>query len=99
MFWTKAGQQVSLGDGGINPSFHTSTNGEHSQDTNLESAMENLNESNHQLLQTIEELKAEKCEASTLHKYCRNILFYGMLCESSCDTRDRIRIIIVPIHS
>jgi signal transduction histidine kinase len=50
---------VSLGDGGINPSFHTSTNGEHSQDTNLESAMENLNESNHQLLQTIEELKAE----------------------------------------
>ena len=50
---------MSLGDGGINPSFHTSTNGEHSQDTNLESAMENLNESNHQLLQTIEELKAE----------------------------------------
>jgi signal transduction histidine kinase len=50
---------VSLGDGGINPSFNTSTNGEHSQDTNLESAMENLNESNHQLLQTIEELKAE----------------------------------------
>lgn len=50
---------MSLGDEGINPSFHTSTNGEQSKDTNLESAVENLNESNHQLLQTIEELKAE----------------------------------------
>jgi signal transduction histidine kinase len=43
----------------MNPSFHTNTNGERSKDTNLESMMENLNESNHQLLQTIEELKAE----------------------------------------
>jgi signal transduction histidine kinase len=50
---------VSLGDGGINPSFNTSTNGEHSKDTNSEGMVENLNESNHQLLQTIEELKAE----------------------------------------
>src|SRR5215216_4777835 len=48
-----------MGDEGINPSFHTSTNGEQSKDTNLESMLENLSESNYQLLQTVEELKAE----------------------------------------
>lgn len=50
---------MSLGDEGINPSFHTSTNGEQSKDKNSESIIKDLNESNHQLLQTIEELKAE----------------------------------------
>jgi signal transduction histidine kinase len=49
----------AIGDEGINPSFHTSTNGEQSKDTNLESMVKNLNESNYQLLQTVEELKAE----------------------------------------
>jgi signal transduction histidine kinase len=48
-----------MGDEGINPSFHTSTNGEQSKDTNSESVIKNFSESNHQLLQTIEELKAE----------------------------------------
>jgi signal transduction histidine kinase len=49
----------AIGDEGINPSFHTSTSGEQSKDTNLESMVKNLNESNYQLLQTVEELKAE----------------------------------------
>jgi signal transduction histidine kinase len=48
-----------MGDEGINLFFNASTNGEHFQDTNSESIIKNLNESNHQLLQTIEELKAE----------------------------------------
>ena len=48
-----------MGDERINPSFHTSTNGEQFKDTNSENIVKNLNESNHQLLQTIEELKAE----------------------------------------
>jgi signal transduction histidine kinase len=40
-------------------SFHTNDNGEPSEDTNSGSMVENLNQSNQQLLQTIEELKAE----------------------------------------
>jgi len=43
----------------LNPSFHPHTNGEPSEDSNLERMMENLNQSNQQLLQTIEKLKAE----------------------------------------
>jgi signal transduction histidine kinase len=40
-------------------SSHTHDNGEPSEDTNSGSMVENLNQSNQQLLQTIEELKAE----------------------------------------
>ena len=43
----------------MNPSFHPHTNGEPSEDSNLERMVENLNQSNQQLLQTIEKLKAE----------------------------------------
>jgi signal transduction histidine kinase len=43
----------------LNPSFHPHTNGEPSEDSNLERMVENLNQSNQQLLQTIEKLKAE----------------------------------------
>ena len=43
----------------MNPSFHSHTNGEPSEDSNLERMVENLNQSNRQLLQTIEKLKAE----------------------------------------
>ncbi|HEX5904664.1 MAG TPA: HAMP domain-containing sensor histidine kinase [Candidatus Nitrosocosmicus sp.] len=43
----------------MNPSFHPHANGEPSEDTNLEMLLENLNQSNQQLLQTIEILKAE----------------------------------------
>ena len=40
-------------------SFHTHDNGEPSEDTNSDNMIENLNQSNKQLLQTIEELKTE----------------------------------------
>ena len=40
-------------------SFHAPANGEPSEDTNSDKTIENLNQSNQQLLQTIEELKAE----------------------------------------
>ena len=40
-------------------SFHTHDNGEPSKDTNSDNMVENLNQSNQLLLQTIEELKAE----------------------------------------
>jgi signal transduction histidine kinase len=43
----------------LNPSFHPHTNGESSEDSNLERMVENLNQSNQQLLQTIEKLKTE----------------------------------------
>ena len=43
----------------MNPSFHSHTNGESSEDTNLERMVESLNQSNQQLLQTIEKLKVE----------------------------------------
>jgi len=43
----------------LNPSFHPHANGEPSEDTNLERMVESLNQSNQQLLQTIEKLKAE----------------------------------------
>ncbi|MDQ3976092.1 MAG: HAMP domain-containing histidine kinase, partial [Thermoproteota archaeon] len=43
----------------MNPSFHPHTNGESSEDSNLERMVESLNQSNQQLLQTIEKLKAE----------------------------------------
>ena len=43
----------------MNPSFHPHANGEPSEDTNLERMVESLNQSNQQLLQTIEKLKAE----------------------------------------
>ena len=43
----------------MNPSFHPQSNGESSEDTNSERMMESLNQSNQQLLQTIEELRAE----------------------------------------
>ena len=43
----------------MNPSFHSHTNGEPSEGSNLERMLENLNQSNQQLLQTIEKLKAE----------------------------------------
>ena len=40
-------------------SFHTHENGESSKDTNSDNMVENLNQSNQQLLKTIEELKTE----------------------------------------
>jgi signal transduction histidine kinase len=40
-------------------SFHTDDTGEPSEDTNSDNMVENLNQSNQQLLQTIEELKTE----------------------------------------
>ena len=44
----------------LNPSsFNAPANGEPSEDTNSDKMIENLNQSNQQLLQTIEELKAE----------------------------------------
>ena len=43
----------------MNPSFHPHTNGESSEDTNLEMMVESLNQSNQQLLQTIEKLREE----------------------------------------
>jgi signal transduction histidine kinase len=43
----------------LDPSFHPHTNGESSEESNLERMVENLNQSNQQLLQTIEKLKTE----------------------------------------
>lgn len=43
----------------MNPSFHPHANGESSEDKNLDRLVEDLNQSNQQLLQTIEELRAE----------------------------------------
>jgi signal transduction histidine kinase len=43
----------------MNPSFHAPANGETSENTNSEMMLENLNQSNRQLLQTIDELKDE----------------------------------------
>ena len=44
----------------MNPSsFNTPANGEPSEDTNSDKIIENLNQSNQQLLQTIQVLKAE----------------------------------------
>jgi signal transduction histidine kinase len=48
-----------MGDELLNPSFHSHTNGEPSEDTNLKRMVESLNQSNQQLLQTIEKLKTE----------------------------------------
>jgi signal transduction histidine kinase len=43
----------------VNPSFHPHANGESSEDKNLDRLVEDLNQSNQQLLQTIEKLKTE----------------------------------------
>src|SRR5215204_53784 len=43
----------------LDPSFNLHANGESSEDSNLERMVENLNQSNQQLLQTIEKLKTE----------------------------------------
>lgn len=43
----------------MNPSFHPHANGESSEDKNLDRLVEDLNQSNQQLLQTIEKLKTE----------------------------------------
>jgi signal transduction histidine kinase len=43
----------------VNPSFHPHANGESSEDKNLDRLVEDLNQSNRQLLQTIEKLKTE----------------------------------------
>jgi signal transduction histidine kinase len=49
-----------MGDKVMNPSFHSHTDdGEPSEDTHIKGMVENLNQSNQQLLQIIDELKAE----------------------------------------
>ena len=50
-------------------SSHANMNGE-SPDGSLKRMVENLSQSNQQLLQTIEELRAVEFKASTFHKYC-----------------------------
>ena len=91
-----------IGDEGINQSFHTSTNGERSKDTNLEGVVENLNESNHQLLQTIEELKAENLKlqlfiniaAHELRTPIMPIVGYSEILQEDIGERKEIKAII-----
>jgi signal transduction histidine kinase len=86
----------------VNPSFHPHTNGESSEDTNLDRLVENLNQSNQQLLQTIEKLKTENSKlqlfiniaAHELRTPIMPIVGYSEILQEDIGDRKEIRGII-----
>ena len=86
----------------MNPSFHPHTNGESSEDTNLDRLVEDLNQSNQQLLQTIEELRAENTKlqlfiniaAHELRTPIMPIVGYSEILQEDIGDRKEIRGII-----
>jgi two-component system sensor histidine kinase VicK len=84
------------------PSFHAHMNGEHSGNTNLERMVENLNQTNQQLLQTIEKLRAESSKlqlfiniaAHELKTPIMPIIGYSEILEEDIGDRKEIRGII-----
>jgi hypothetical protein len=69
----------------MNPSssFHPHDNREPLDNTNVDNMMENLNQSNQQLLQTIEKLKAENLKLQLFIKKNQAALAYFYLLQSS----------------
>ena len=86
----------------MNSSFHPHANGESSEDTNLDRLVENLNQSNQQLLQTIEELRAENTKlqlfiniaAHELRTPIMPIIGYSEILQEDIGDRKEIRGII-----
>ena len=86
----------------MNPSFHPHANGESSEDTNLDRLVEDLNQSNQQLLQTIEELRAENTKlqlfiniaAHELRTPIMPIVGYSEILQEDIGDRKEIRGII-----
>ena len=86
----------------MNSSFNPHANGESSEDTNLDRLVENLNQSNQQLLQTIEELKTENSKlqlfiniaAHELRTPIMPIVGYSEILQEDIGDRKEIRGII-----
>lgn len=86
----------------MNPSFHPHANGESSEDKNLDRLVEDLNQSNQQLLQTIEELRAENTKlqlfiniaAHELRTPIMPIVGYSEILQEDIGDRKEIRGII-----
>jgi signal transduction histidine kinase len=86
----------------VNPSFHPHANGESSEDTNLDRLVENLSQSNQQLLQTIEKLKTENSKlqlfiniaAHELRTPIMPIVGYSEILQEDIGDRKEIRGII-----
>jgi signal transduction histidine kinase len=86
----------------VNPSFHPHANGESSEDTNLDRLVEDLNQSNQQLLQTIEKLKTENSKlqlfiniaAHELRTPIMPIVGYSEILQEDIGDRKEIRGII-----
>ena len=86
----------------MNPSFHPHANGESSEDTNLDRLVEDLNQSNQQLLQTIEKLKTENSKlqlfiniaAHELRTPIMPIVGYSEILQEDIGDRKEIRGII-----
>ena len=86
----------------MNPSFHPHANGESSEDKNLDRLVEDLNQSNQQPLQTIEELRAENTKlqlfiniaAHELRTPIMPIVGYSEILQEDIGDRKEIRGII-----
>src|SRR5215208_5272424 len=86
----------------LDPSFNLHANGESSEDTNLERMVEDLNQSNQQLLQTIEKLRAENSKlqlfiniaAHELKTPIMPIIGYSEILQEGIGERKEIRVII-----
>lgn len=86
----------------MNPSFHPHANGESSEDINLDRLVEDLNQSNQQLLQTIEKLKTENTKlqlfiniaAHELRTPIMPIVGYSEMLQEDIGDRKEIRGII-----
>jgi signal transduction histidine kinase len=86
----------------VNPSFHPHANGESSEDKNLDRLVEDLNQSNQQLLQTIEELRTENTKlqlfiniaAHELRTPIMPIVGYSEILQEDLGDRKEIRGII-----
>jgi signal transduction histidine kinase len=86
----------------LDPSFNLHANGESSEDTNLERMVEDLNQSNQQLLQTIEKLRAENSKlqlfiniaAHELKTPIMPIIGYSEILQEDIGERKEIRVII-----
>jgi signal transduction histidine kinase len=86
----------------VNPSFHPHANRESSEDKNLDRLVEDLNQSNQQLLQTIEELRAENTKlqlfiniaAHELRTPIMPIVGYSEILQEDIGDRKEIRGII-----
>jgi signal transduction histidine kinase len=86
----------------VNPTFPPHTNGEPSEDTNVDRLVEDLNQSNQQLLQTIEKLKTENSKlqlfiniaAHELRTPIMPILGYSEILQEDIEERKEIKGII-----